>query len=187
MKQWPIGIWQLNISRYIQDWKPKLFVMLPQVSMSIFFWSYMLPRFRDIEGSTCPNNNFDQCPQIKKSDQKLHFSNVHNCFTIRHNELILFTGQQINIPCKISHNFETFKCDIFKFLEKCWNSVPKFKFQLQPHIPDIGNSRQRPGFKISNEIASREYLFRSSYLFWGTQNQGWRIIGPHEQKAWKVT
>ena len=59
-----------------------------------FFSEVMLPRFRDIEGSTCPNNNFDQCPQIKKSDEKLHFSNVHNFFTIRDNELIFFTGQQ---------------------------------------------------------------------------------------------
>ena len=96
MKRWPIGIWQLNISRYIQDWKPKLriLVMLPQVtvSMSIFFWSYMLPRFRDIEGSTCPNNNFDQCPQTKKSNQKLHFSNVRNLFTVRDNELIFSQG-----------------------------------------------------------------------------------------------
>ena len=54
----------------------------------------MLPRFRDIEGSTCQINNFDQCPQIKKSDQKLHFSNVHNFFTVTVNELIFFTVQQ---------------------------------------------------------------------------------------------
>ena len=33
----------------------------------------------------------------------------------------------------------------------------KLNFQLQPRIPDIGNSRQRHGFEISNELASPEY------------------------------
>ena len=68
--------------------------MLPQVSMSIFFPACMLARFRDIEGSTWPNDNFDQCPQIKKNYQKWRFSNVHNFFTVRDNELIFCTGQQ---------------------------------------------------------------------------------------------
>ena len=36
-------------------------------------------------------------------------------------------------------------------------SKKKFNFQLQPRIPDIGNSRQRQGFEISNELASPEY------------------------------
>ena len=43
-------------------------------------------------------------------------------------------------------------------------SKKKFNFQLQPRIPDIGNSRQRQCFEISNELTSREYWFRSIYL-----------------------
>ena len=71
----------------------------------------MLPRFRDIEGSTCPNYNLDQCPQIKKSDKIFYFSIVHNFFTVRDNELIFFHREtvditdykymQFNIPYKI--------------------------------------------------------------------------------------